>query len=898
MSSSPDPKDDVPQQATSPADEVPQQATPPADKVPQQATPPADKVPQQATPPADKVPQHATPTPDDVPQHATPTPDDVPQQATPPADEVPQQATPTPDEVPQQATPTPDEVPQQATPTPDVVPLHTTPPADGLLRLAAPPTTPLEHSMPEVQAEDSKDQDSSHSKTSSPDKDGEDSSDPPALSSDNGEGKPTTVIAASLDLSSECSMESPARLPLIPHSEVCLHGQKTDRGTSEDSDQRLRPETKTQDQRSEPGVLEDPVVQKLQVEPEEEPKETTVGSEMDTNLHAAQARSDSEPEDGRADGADVEDDPRKIRTASAAPSPAAELPPSPTTALSSSSPGTGDCLQTTPASTPEATQDSGFEEHGGAGDSRSTHTTEGSDEADSVSDTAASLDEQTTSPQDVTVWPASGPAAGRETDRQATASDTATAEKDSSAESQDSPAFLDPRAANEISEGGACLHDSSAVALTTVVTTETGEKQPTGSSDSAVAQDSTLRPETQASSIRSPVGTATGQDGDDRTTNRLSGLDEEAATGTDLQTETQKAEATTPEEDGLEHKTSQSAVAGQAGDGQHRDAGDGQLRDAGDSQLRDVGDDQHLDSGDGQLPDAGDGQLPDAGDGQLPDAGDGQLSDAGDGQLPDAGDGQLPDAGNSQLFDAGDSQLRDAGDGQLSDAGDSQLRDAGDGQLPDAGDGLPLDPTGATLSAESQEREADAASERPPDPTGPATVEAELGAAAAAAAPEQRDAVPTDGAHGPEHIQETSSFQEGEIISNVAEADRKPEDGFRIGDRVAIGVPPDTLVELQQNFGGVTHSMLKVSAVDPGSLEGITHSMLKVSAIDPGSLEGVTHSMLKVSAIDPGILEGVTNSILKVSVIDPGSLEGVTHSMLKVSSIDPDSLEGVTHSML
>ena len=737
--------------------------------------------------------------------------DDVPQQGTSPADKVPQQATPPADKVPQQATPTPDDVPQQATPTPD-----------GLLRLAAPPSAPLENSTPKVQAEDSKDQDSSHSKTSSPDKDGEDSSDPPAPSSDNGEGKPTTVIAASLDLSSECSMESPARLPLIPHSEVCLHGQKTDRGTSEDSDQRLRPETKTQDQRSEPGVLEDPAVQKLQAEPEEEPKETTVGSEMDTNLHAAQVRSDSEPEDGRADGADVEDDPRKIRTASAAPSPAAELPPSPTTALSSSSPGTGDCLQTTPASTPEATQDSGFEEHGGAGDSRSTDTTEGSDEADSVSDTAASLDEQT-SPQDVTVWPSSGPAAGHETDRQATASDTATAEKDSSTESQDSPAFLDPRTANDVSGGGACLHDSSAVALTTVVTTETGEKQPTGSSDSAVAQDSTLRPETRASSIRSPMGTATGQDGDDRTTNRRSGLDEEAATGTGLQTETQKAEATTPEEDGHEHKTSQSAVAGQAGDGQHRDAGDGQLRDAGDSQLRDVGDDQHLDSGDGQLPDAGDGQLPDTGDGQLRDAGDGQLSDAGDSQLSDAGDGQLPDAGDSQL--------------------------------PDAGDGLPLDPTGATSSVESQERGADAASERPPDPTGPATVEVEVGAAAAAPPPEQRDAVPTDGAHGPEHIQETSSFQEREIISNVAEADRKPEDGFRVGDRAAIGVPPDTLVELQQNFGGVTHSMLKVSAIDPNSLEGVTHSMLYVNGIDPGSLEGVTHSMLKVSGIDPGILE-------------------------------------------
>ena len=839
MSSSPYPKDDVPQQATPPADKVPQQATPPADKVPQQATPPADKVPQQATPTPDEVPQQTTPTPNDVPQHATPTPDEVPQQATP-----------TPDDVPQQTTPTSDEVPQQATPTAEDVLLNTTPPADGLFRLAAPPTAPLEHSTPEVQAEDSKDQDSSHSKTSSPDKDGEDSSDPPALSSDNGEGKPTTVIAASLDLSSECSVESPTGLPLIPHSEVCLHGQKTDPGTSEDSDQRLKPETKTQDQRSEPGVLEDPAVQKLQVEPEEEPKETTFGSEMDTDLHAAQARNDSEPEDGRADGADVEEDPRKITTVSAAPSPAGELPPSPTTALSSSSPGTGDCLQTTPSSTPEATQDSGFEEHGGAGDSRSTATTEGSDEADSVSDTAASLDEQT-SPQDVTVWPSSGPAAGRETDRQATASDTATAEEDSSTESQDSPAFLDPRTANEVSGGGACLHDSSAVALTTVVTTETGEKQPTGSSDSAVAQDSTLRPETQVSSIRSPMGTATGQDGDDRTTNRLCGL-EEAATGTGLQTETQKAEATTPEEGGHEHKTSQSAVAGQAGDGQHRDAGDGQLRDAGDSQLRDVGDDHHLDSGDCQLPDAGDGQLPDTGDGQLSDAGDGQH----------------------------------AGDGQLSDAGDGQLPDAGDGQLPDAGDGLPPDPTGATSSVESQEREADAASERPPDPTGPATAEVELGASAAAPPPEQRDAVPTDGAHGPENIQETRS-SEGEIISNVAEADWKPEDGFRVGDRAAIGVPPDTLVELQQNFGGVTHSMLKVSGIDPGSLEGVTHSMLYVNGIDPGSLEGVTHSMLYVNGIDPGSLEGVTHSMLKVSGIDPGILEGVTHSMLYVNLYRP-----------
>ena len=682
--------------------------------------------------------------------------DDVPQQTTSPADEVPQQATPPVDEVLQQATPTPDDVPQP-----------TTPPADALLRLTAPPTT-------EVQAEDSKDQDSSHSKSSWPDKDGEDSSDPPALSSDNGEGKPTTVTAASLDLSSEGSVESPTKLPLTPHSEVCLHGQKTDPGTSEDSDQRLRPESKTQDQRSEPGALEDPAVQKLLVEPEEEPKESTDSSEVDS-LHAAQARSDSKPEDGRADGADVEDDPRKITTGSAAPSPAGELPPSPTTALSSSTPGTGDCLQTTPASTPEATQDSGFEEHGGAGDSRSTDTTE------------ASLDEQTTLPQDVTVWPASGPAAGRETDRQATASDTATAEKDSSTESQDSPAFLDPRAANEVSGGGACLHDSSAVALTTAVTTETGEKQPTGSSDSAVTQDSISRPETQAST-RSPMGTATGQDGNDMATNRLSGLDKEAATGTDLQTETQKVEATTPEEDGLEHKTSQSAVAAQAGDGQHRDAGDGQLRDAGDG--------QHLDSGDGQLRDAGDGQH----------------LDSGDGQLPDAGDGQLPDAG----------------DGQLSDAGDGQLGDAGDGQLRDAGDGLPLDPTGATLSAESQEREADAASERPPDPTGPATVEEELGAAAAAAAaPEQRDAVPTDGAHGPENIQETSSFQEGEIISSVAEADRKPEDGFRVGDRAAIGVPPDTLVELQQNFGGVTHSMLKVSCIDPDSYQSV--ATVKVS---------------------------------------------------------------------
>ena len=683
MSSSPYPKDDVPQQATPPADKVPQQATPPADKVPQQATPPADKVPQQATPPADKVP-------------------------------------------------------------------------------------------------------------------------------------------------------------------------------------------------------------------------------MDTYLHAAQACNDSEPEDGRADGADVEEDPRKITTVSAAPSPAGELPPSPTTALSSSSPGTGDCLQTTPASTPEATQDSGFEEHGGAGDSRSTATTEGSDEADSVSDTAASLDEQT-SPQDITVWPSSGPAAGRETDRQATASDTATAEEDSSTESQDSPAFLDPRTANEVSGGGACLHDSSAVALTTVVTTETVEKQPTGSSDSAVAQDSTLRPETQVSSIRSPMGTATGQDGDDRTTNRLTGL-EEAATGTGLQTETQKAEATTPEEDGHEHKTSQSAVAGQAGDGQHRDAGDGQVRDAGDSQLRDVGDDHHLDSGDGQLPDAGDGQLPDTGDGQLSDAGDGQhagdgqLSDAGDGQH--AGDGQLSDAGDGQhagdgqLSDAGDGQhagdgqLSDAGDGQhagdgqLSDAGDGQLPDAGDGQLPDAGDGLPPDPTGATSSVVSQEREADAASERPPDPTGPATVEVELGASAAPPPPEQRDAVPTDGAHGPENIQETRS-SEGEIISNVAEADWKPEDGFRVGDRAAIGVPPDTLVELQQNFGGVTHSMLKVSGIDPGSLEGVTHSMLYVNGIDPGSLEGVTHSMLYVNGIDPGSLEGVTHSMLKVSGIDPGILEGVTHSMLYVNLYRP-----------
>ena len=630
--------------------------------------------------------------------------------------------------VPQQATPPADVVPTQATPPADVVPTQATSPADAVSRQATPPTTPIEHSTPAVQAEEPKKQDSSHSKSPSPGNGGESSSYSPSLSADSREEQASTMTTAtSADLSTKCSGEPPTRPPLTSDPEVCLQDQKTDFAISEDSDQRPRLENETHDQRLRP----------------ENENETTEYSQWDS-LEVAQGSSDSEPEEGHVDGVDgvgVEDDPRKVTTASAAPA-LSEKPSALPTASSASSPGTEDYLRTTPASTPETTQDSGFEEHG-AGDQGSTDMAESTDEAmDSVSDTAAILDDQAIAPQDVTDPPA-----------------------------PDSPAEpVDSMPLTEVSGGGACFHDSSEGALATADTTETAEKQPAESSGCTAAE--STRPEPQASTS-SPTGTATSQERDDGATNRPTGFDEEATSSVpaaaerDQLTGFREAVATTsPERDEPEHEQRQSAAAALAGDTRLPSEGDAQRPDAGGAQPRDTeGRSTELSPGATALPEMT------------------QSSSSAESQVT---------ANGQDTAETSTPPARETGQPavDLSAVTDRLL----------------------TSTAGSEERGADAASQRTADSTKPVTTDLELGAAAAAA-PEQRDAVSTKGDHLPENPQETSSLEKGEIISNIPEADGKPSDGFRIGDRAAIGVPKETLVELQTQFGGVTDSMFRVSDV-------------------------------------------------------------------------------------